>query len=170
MILKEEFIESEIWILTFAGAFQRAGVYKNKGILEEVRTEFREFMKNQVREIVNNEYKIKVTEKNHIDNIIKISEISSRYGHILSGGRLNIGVVQKLFNLHLKYLWCLGRIAEPPHCPFDRIILNKIGLGVTYSWTKMTDISDYRKIIEVAKRKAAEMSLAIWELKEFARR
>jgi hypothetical protein len=89
----------------------------------------------------------------------------------LNNGRLRFGIAQKLINLYLKYRWCLGQIPTPPHCPFDRIIISKIGLynGVI-NWTEIDCPNTYRSLVEKAQIKAGEMSIAEWELLEFSRR
>jgi hypothetical protein len=51
------------------------------------------------------------------------------------------GVAQKLLNLFLKYLWCLGTIAEPPHCPVDRIIIGKTCYK-DKNWTEIVQRSE----------------------------
>lgn len=35
---------------------------------------------------------------------------------------------QKSLSVYLKHLWCIGFIVEPPSCPVDRIILERVGL------------------------------------------
>lgn len=37
-----------------------------------------------------------------------------------------IGSAQKALNLYRKYLWCLGYIPFPPHCPFDATIIDQL--------------------------------------------
>ena len=31
--------------------------------------------------------------------------------------------------LYLKYLWCLGEICRPPHCPFDRMVIEELDVS-----------------------------------------
>jgi len=172
---KDLFIENEIWILTFAGAFQRSNIYKKDNLndleREKTRTIFREDIKTYIRKVVP-QYETLVDTKNHIENLKKIIGWSNKYSSILTGGRLNVGVTQKLFNLHLKYLWCLNRIEIPPHCPFDRIIIKKLGYTNPPSWTKLNDINKYMEFVSKAKIKAQEknISIAEWELYAFRRR
>lgn len=83
-----------------------------------------------------------------------------------------MGVSQKLLNLLLKYHWCLGEIAMPPHCPLDRIIQQK-GLKSKnlVNWTTMNDIDEYLHIMHKI-RQAADakgQSIAEWELEVFQR-
>ena len=53
-----------------------------------------------------------------------------------------IGVAQRLLNLQLKYLWCIGIAGEPPNCPVDRVMINKTYLKNQVAWTKIEDIRE----------------------------
>lgn len=58
---------------------------------------------------------------------------------------------------------------EPPHCPFDRIVIGKLGGGLT-AWTKVNDIEKYKSLVEAANKKrkeGKEVSLAQFELTIF---
>jgi hypothetical protein len=66
----------------------------------------------------------------------------------------------------------LGEIAHPPpHCPLDRLIIDKLGLKWNgrsqYDWTTIDDIERYQELIrrcdEVA-REAEYQNIAEWEL------
>ena len=77
---------------------------------------------------------------------------------ILKDNVFRVGITQKAFNLYLKYLWCLGLRwieHEPPHCPFDRIVIGKLGGGLT-AWTKVNDKKNtralWRQLIKNVKR------------------
>ena len=78
------------------------------------------------------------------------------------------GIAQKLLNVYLKYQWCSGWIFEPPHCPIDRTILQKLTLENRFIWTTMNE-SDYRAAIDELKKVARDSSPAQWELIEFRR-
>lgn len=56
-------------------------------------------------------------------NLCSAASLSSEYVSVLADGRMKIGHAQKALNLYLKYMWCAGWVREPPHCPFDRIVL-----------------------------------------------
>jgi|FLOH01.1.fsa_nt_gi hypothetical protein len=174
--LQNKFIDEEIWILTFGGAFQRAEIYKKDSLSdterEKVRAQFREKIKQYIREEIVPQYKNIIDENKHIQNIEKFSEWSKSFSLILNGGYLKIGVSQKLINLYLKYLWSLDLIKTPPHCPFDRIIITKLGYDNPPSWTKLDDISQYKEFVSRAKEKAKKenLSIAEWELYVFQRR
>ncbi|MFZ3076880.1 MAG: hypothetical protein WA139_00310 [Candidatus Aenigmatarchaeota archaeon] len=167
---KWEFIENEIWILTFGGAFQRSKSYEDD-TPEDKKTKFREAIKQYIRDIVEKYYRNGIDEKQHMKNIEELCNWASReYGKILNGGRLRIGVGQKILNLYLKYLWCLNKFASPPHCPIDRRIIIKIDNKSAVNWTELDNISVYEDLIKKAKKKANPKSLAEWELDEWGRK
>jgi hypothetical protein len=49
-----------------------------------------------------------------------------QYQGVPSKNLFRVGTAQKALNLYLKYLWCLGEIKTPPHCPFDRGIIQML--------------------------------------------
>lgn len=62
----------------------------------------------------------------HISHIVALQKaVTDEHGDNLAGGKLKFGRAQKLLNMYLKYLWCAGKMPEPPHCPFDDIIINR---------------------------------------------
>ncbi len=61
--------------------------------------------------------------------------MTTEFKDILFGNGFRVGIAQKALNLYLKYLWCLGKITEPPHCPFDSIIISEIKCNI--KWTEM---------------------------------
>jgi len=145
--MKEEFILSEIWYLTISGAFQRANVYK-EGITEKEKEDFKRNLRECITEIAEDyENEVVIEDTVHLTNIYKIMKISH---NCLNNGSLNFGISQKLLNLYLKYLWCLGKIPAPPHFPVDRTIQEKLGMKVE-PWTRMNDESDYMKVIQKAR-------------------
>jgi len=168
---QDTYLENELWILTFGGAFQRASVYCD-GVPDHAKVQFREALKEKVRHLVGERYcGGRVASEDHIRTIEEISAwASEEYGELLADNRLRIGVAQKLLNLYLKYLWCWGKIPEPPHCPFDRTIIDKLSFPKEITWTTMDSVRDYRTLVEAAKRAAGDhLSLAEWELREFRR-
>lgn len=168
---QQTFINTEVWILTFGGAFQRANIYADK-VSEKQRRDFREALILKVEKNLLPQYKSEVSEEKHIQNILEIVAYSHEHTPILKPGQLYFGVAQKLLNLYLKYQWCLGNIAQPPHFPVDRIIQQKLKFKPIINWTSMKSEEEYKSIIECARKDAEEkgISLAEWELEEFARR
>lgn len=167
-----KFINSEVWSLTIGGAFQRSGVYK-KGVTDKQKKEFKTALKKKVDTLVEEHYTTKLgdVDKKHLSHIQELIKWSKAHSSVLSGGKLNLGIAQKLFNLYLKYLWCLEKYPEPPHFPVDRIIQTKMK-GEIISWTKLDSEKEYKKIIKRAREIALKQgkSLAEWELIEFSRR
>lgn len=171
--MKEEFILGEFWMLTVSAAFQRANVY-----LPNAKKEDKDNFKNELKELIiqkSEEYKKRaISEADHLKNIEEISSSLTKYSAILKGGKLNFGICQKLLNLYLKYLWCLGLLKfAPPHFPVDRKIQIDLGITNPCSWTAMSDKNEYLNVIEIARKalqKHTEISnIAELELKLFKR-
>lgn len=187
-ILKQSqynFIQNEIWILTFGAAFQRACIY-NKMATEKQKACFKRKTRDFINTNILKKYKTeKVTDLQHIENIKSICDYSSNFSDIFSKGRINFGIAQKMLNLFLKYMWSLGHIQEPPHFPVDRVIQIMLidhakQMGVTSirleAWTKFNDEKHYLKVINSAREligkneKYQYHSLAELELELFDRR
>lgn len=165
----KKFLKNEIWVLTITAAFQRARIYKSHA-LEEEKSRFRAETKKYINDLVQRSYLVDCDDESHYRNLQSLSDWSKGFGSILKGGKLNLGVSQKLLNLYLKYRWCLGNIPIPPHCPFDSRIINKLEKSVRVNWTQLNDIKQYKNLVYAATKQANEKSLAEWELQEFNRR
>jgi len=167
--MKLEFLLHEFQTLTIEASFQRGKIYKNTD--EKQRESFKNGLREKLHEL-SNKYKNKeVGEEDHIENIKELIRFSKKYNSILRNGELRTGIAQKLLNLYLKYLWCAGLIGIPPHCPFDRRILDK--QGIKENWTECDNIEDYKRWVEKAKeqtKKDGFNNLAEWELKYWQRR
>ena len=175
--MKEEFINKEIWMLTFGASFQRAYAY-----VDDASNDTKILFKNNTTVVVENmlaQYKISnVTDEQHITNIKKLSDSSKQFSDIFIGGQINFGISQKMLNLYLKYQWCLGNIKEPPHFPVDRIIQQKLNEQAKLKglpklellpWTQFKDETHYNKVINHA-RALNITTPAKLELKLFQRR
>ena len=175
--MKEDFINKEIWMLTFGASFQRAYAY-----VDDALNDTKILFKHNTTVVVENmlaQYKTtKVTDSQHINNIKALSDSSKQYKEIFNGGKINFGIAQKMLNLYLKYQWCLGNIIEPPHFPVDRIIQQKLNeqakLKGMYKlellpWTQFKDETHYSKVINHA-RALNITTPAKLELKLFQRR
>lgn len=173
---QSKFIRDEIWILTFGGGFQRAGVYsKNTNVSEKDRKEFRRGIRNRIESIVHDKYETtEVSSADHIKTLLELKAwIDSNYSDILAKNEITLGVVQKLLNLYLKYQWCLDVVRMPPHCPFDRIIISEMELdGGPIPWTQLNSVNDYKELVKTASEKADEddLTIAEWELNVFIRK
>ncbi|MDQ7003852.1 MAG: hypothetical protein Q9N67_02570 [Ghiorsea sp.] len=168
---KSDFLNYEIWILTFGGGLQRSGVYTDN-VSDANKSEFRNNVRNKINILVKNKYtKSSVTSKEHISNLIEIQKwINTNHSQVLKNRNIKLGIVQKLVNLYLKYQWCLGLIKTPPHCPFDRIIISKMKLPNPPAWTKLESVDTYKMLVKKATELAGNKSIAEWELDVFSRR
>ena len=167
---KEYFINREVWLLSIMGAFQRANIYKEDAP-EMDKTYFKRMLKGYLDNLIETSYLNPVSEPEHLENIKAVIRHTESSGSILTKGKLNFGVAQKLLNLYLKYHWCLDKIPIPPHFPVDSIIQKELGLKIV-PWTKMKDETDYLTIIEQAKKQLQKYqckSIAELELLLFSR-
>jgi len=176
---KWEFIHNEILSASvLASVRQGVGrpVYKS-GTDDSDKQEFRNFLKQKLLEYAEKYKSGKISDDNHFKNIEKLAkEISETYGKILAKdkfgvGKFRIGRTQKLLNLYLKYLWCSGKINEPPHCPFDSIVIGNLDGDIKNTrFTEFDDIDIYKNLVEMARKKADRSSLSEWELNLFNKR
>ena len=131
----------------FAATLKLNSVYRGGKVSGANRYKRREALRNALEEeadkiIAKSRYKTrKVGDNEHVNNIEKLrARVTKRCGSILKKGRLRFGTAQKYFNLELKRRWLDCGYKEPPHCPFDRIVILAFyrGLddGVCISWTK----------------------------------
>ena len=174
LTLQQRFLFDETAILAWAASVQRAKLYDSK-IKPEDRNSvvFRAAVLQYIEKILIPKYKSACTEADHIANIESLVHYATVAGkEILGDSGYKFGVAQKLLNLLLKYLWCLGHIAEPPHCPIDRIILNKTALKDRLNWTQIVTAKQYGSAIAAIQTVASKqgLTLAQWELKFYARR
>ena len=183
--MKDKFINNEIWILTFGGAFQRANIYKSDASDKE-KGYFKTKTRGFIEDVILSNYKTgTVSDELHIENIKRISEYTANFSDVFVNGKINFGIAQKMLNLYLKYQWSLGNIPAPPHFPVDRIIqgeLNKAArqAGTTVvellPWTQFENDGHYVKVIDGARelilnnKSFAKYSLPELELLLFARR
>ena len=164
-----EFIDNEIISSSIFGGFQiRRGkpIYRNHNDndAEQLKSSIR---KSLLEHIV--QYENGATIEKHIKDVISLADnITDRHQNILANDRFRIGISQKILGLYLKYLWALGQIPEPPVCPFDRTIIDELGLENEIKWTELDDEDSYRKLVYAARARARESgfgnSLARWEL------
>jgi hypothetical protein len=175
--MKEDFINKEIWMLTYGASFQRAYAYVENAS-EETKRHFKTKTSGLIENMLPPYKKGNVSDAQHVSNIKEVSNYSNHFSEIFNGGQINFGIAQKMLNLYLKYQWCLGNIAEPPHFPVDRIIQQKLneqaksqGLSKLelLPWTQFKDERHYSKVINHA-RSLKIVSPAQLELKLFQRR
>lgn len=170
--MKEQFIHNEIWTLTFGAAFQRVNIYKSSVNDEKIKENIKKALRAFIVKLADKDYSgLTLNDDKHVKNIYRIHEFSKKYKRHLNNGALNFGVCQKLLNLYLKYVWCLGKIKTPPHFPVDRRIQEKLGMNPITSWTKYKDHKPYMKVIDFARtRQGQHKTIADLELIIFERR
>lgn len=149
--------------MSVLGALGRSNTY-SKSTSEEDKNAFRNALREKLREI-GDQYTSSISEERHISNIKKIADdLTLNFYHCLKNGRFRIGIAQKALNLYLKYLWCVGFIPTPPHCPFDSIIIGHLPECEDLNWTAIDSIDDYQKLVNAARKKADRKPIAKWEL------
>lgn len=135
-------------------------VYSRDEVGSERET-FRHELRSQLRAVARR-YSQPVSDAEHFADIHEISDsLSARFGPILKDGRFRYGTAQKALNLYLKFLWRLGEIMPPPHCPVDGIVLSSA--GIEGSWTHSDSEAEYASWIKILRQKARPLSLAEWE-------
>ena len=162
---REKFIHDEILMLVILGTLGRNPTYNGRAT-DAQKNEFRTDLKGRLDKLSKKYEQRSVNDIEHEDNIRLLSDaMSNKFSSILKCNRFRIGSAQKALNLYLKYLWCLGKIDMPPHCPVDGIILRS--LKCDDKWTELDCIEKYRHFIKKAKEKAGSLPLARWELDEY---
>src|SRR5664280_1058689 len=158
------FLDNNLFSLTLMATTQRGKVYRANAT-EAERAALREGLRGALADLTPT-YKNAVSDSDHVANIDALCKrLTEPYGSVLAGGKLRVGSAQKALNLHLKYMWCLGRIAMPPHCPIDSIVLVNIPGCGSIRWTHLDSLNEYRDLISKARSVAGKESLAVWELR-----
>jgi len=169
---KIDFLRYEVSILTLKAALStRAGglpIYSN-ACRDHRRAPIRNALRNELQGVEDAYSYGHVSHNDHCDYIEDLADrISNQHAESLHEGRFRYGIAQKLVNLHLKYLWSLGLIEEPPHCPLDGIVRDLANLD--YDWITSDSREEYEEAIALLNELANPRSLAVWELQEFRRR
>jgi hypothetical protein len=163
---KEHFLRGEFLTLSINGALGRSYTY-SKSASDKDKANFRTDLRRELEKIAA-KYTTTVLEQTHVSNTQNLADgLTSKYRGFLVGGRFRIGIAQKALNLYLKYLWCLGLIPLPPHCPFDNRIIHQLPECADLKWTLIDTIADYMRLVEAATERAAPKSLSEWELRSW---
>lgn len=170
----QTFIYREVNILAWGASVQRAKLY-NPAIpfAERESVTFRTAVLNFIQTKLLSKYRTKCSESDHVISIQNLVIFGTTAGgNLLGPDGYKFGVAQKLLNQLLKYLWCLGHVAEPPHCPVDRIVLSKTTLRNKLNWTEIKTAAKYNEAISAIRVVArdAGLSLPEWELQFYSRR
>jgi hypothetical protein len=167
-ITPQGFLRTQLFAMTLGATVQRNKVYISS-IPDAGRAEFRSALRAAL-ESCTDKYLTPLSDAAHEEIICSIaSSLSVSHGHILESGRFRIGTAQKALNLWLKFLWCANQLPiQPPHCPFDRIIIQLLPVAVrNYTWTTLDSISEYQALVAAARQVAGPLSLAQWELRAY---
>jgi hypothetical protein len=122
---QNRFLRNEFLTMSVLGALGRSRTY-SKSASEEAKKNFHNALRRKLDELAQS-YTSNVKEEDHLKNIEDlVKDLTSRFLDCLEKKRFRIGVAQKALNLYLKYLWCVGFIPVPPHCPFDSIVINHL--------------------------------------------
>lgn len=165
---QQTFLDAQIFSMSLMATVQRNRHVYREGASDESKQTFRTELRDQLSRLAER-YVHSMSEAEHVQNIVGLADhISASSPNALEGGRFKIGAAQKALNLYLKYMWCLGRIPTPPHCPFDSIVLAAIGCADD-KWTEVDGTDNYVRWASLAKAKAEidGVSLAEWELREY---
>ena len=164
----QEFILRECFVLAWGASVQRTGLYKPDTNHEDFQANVILYVRHHLLPM----YVEGVSEEQHLTNLQNLVAEATTYGISVLKDGYRYGIAQKLLNLILKYLWCLGHIAEPPHCPIDRIVIDKTSLKGRVNWTEIKDQTQYLRVIEKVKGLAGtkQLSVAQWELEYYSRR
>ena len=169
MTPQNAFLFGEYFGLSLQAATQRAGIWAD-GVPETDRRELHFHLRDLLKKTVE-QYVTPVDDATHNKTIERIANsLTRRHAGLLVDHRFRIGPTQKALNLYLKYMWCAGHIAMPPHCPIDAVVLKAVKLAPPVIWTKMYSIHQYTDVIAALKAVAAPLPLAEWELREWVRR
>jgi hypothetical protein len=169
---EQKFLLDEFWISAWNASVQRAGIYKKNSLPTPERRSFRSDLENLINSKLLPQYRVGCSEAKHYINISILIELGAASGkNVLSHRGYGYGIAQKLLNLYLKYCWCAGYIAEPPHCPIDRIIIGKTSIRDKRNWTRMNE-TEYREVMKeiVGLARLQGLTPARWELENYQRR
>jgi|SRR5208337_3033874 len=159
---QQTFLADEFFSMTLMATVQRGRLYR-EGSSEDSREAFRRALRSRL-ERLREQYAAGVSEDQHLANIENLAnELSG--SDALKERRFRIGSAQKALNLYLKYMWCSGRVATPPHCPFDSVVLSRLPSCRNVRWTQLDSLDAYKQLVQEARKAAGGNSLAEWELR-----
>jgi hypothetical protein len=172
---KAKYLEGELWILAWNASVQHATLYKS-GAWQNQRDQIAKFRDKLIEFITRNiipQYTATVEESRHCENIRALMDYANQIDTgVLGKDGYKYGVAQKILNLALKYYWCLRLVKEPPHCPVDKIVIDKTSFRGKVNWTQIVAEPEYLNIISAIRSQAEKdnCSIAQWELNNYERR
>ena len=164
-----EFLKNQVHYLTLQASLStknpRYPIYA-RDVSDKERLQFRTRLVKDLETLAINFGVGSLSHEEHTRNIGNLARSNTRrFSRLLHNGTFRIGVAQKALNLFLKFLWCLGEIHEPPHCPFDSIVIGRLKDCEGIKWTEFNDIETYEHLVRQARAEAKGLSLAEWELR-----
>jgi hypothetical protein len=169
---KTKYLVRELWISAWNASVQRASLYKPDARQDQKAT-FKNKVIDHIRDHIIPQYKEAVEGSRHCENIRGLINYANEVGTgVLGKDGYKYGVAQKVLNLALKYYWCLGQIKEPPHCPVDKMVIDKTVFRGRVNWTQILTEKEYLDIISAIRALAEKenSSIAQWELDNYERR
>ena len=168
---EKKFLLNVVMTLTLSGALSTRNnkypIYKS-GVKHRERSLIKDKLRKYLEDIYKKYEKNSVSEPELFTLIEQLSKnLTDENKEVLHNDCFRIGISQKIINLFFKYLWTLGWISEPPHCPFDAVIKNKLSNAGLMNWTMLNDLGEYKKYVALASEAADKEGLTIakWELK-----
>lgn len=162
-----DFLRDEFFTLTLFGALGRSALWRTE-VPERNRKRLHASLKHRL-ESLGAVYRSPVLDAAHLVNISALADgLSTEFAPLFRDGRFRIGLAQKALNLYLKYLWCAGFAARPPHCPVDKFIQDYAKLKPVLNWTNLDSIVEYERLIRCLRDAAGTRSLAEWELEAWS--
>ena len=170
--LKTKFIKN----ILFQNAYQAAVSTRNKeypvfDIQDKTITTYQFKLR---AEVLCNEYverfKNNISSLDHVKEIETIREkLENEISNILKYKRMRFGITQKMINLYFKFLWSIGEIEIPPHCPIDGIVKSKLltlkNDLILPNWTEM-ELEGYEMYLQIFNDLKID-NIAVWELKNW---
>jgi hypothetical protein len=167
---QKAFLRNEFLTMSLFGALGRSNTYlvvpeHLKSAAKDVRAKLRPALRKKLADIATG-YSHPVDDAAHLANIREIADmLTLQFSSCLRAGRFRIGIAQKCLNLYLKYLWCVGEIPAPPHCPFDSVVIAQLPKAQRLNWTSIDTMEEYMVLVVAARAVAGKVRLAEWELK-----
>jgi hypothetical protein len=172
--LKEQFLEREFRTNSITAAIVRGKdnpTYVSNASPDE-RIQLGRTFRAELRRLQPQYESVEFAEPDHVRNIAALAKkVTDDCKDFLAGEKLCFGRAQKGLNLYLKYLWCVGRVKLPPHCPFDSKVIGKLPSPLSaIAWTKLDDEATYLDLVKAARAMAEKESLTLteWEIRLFA--
>lgn len=160
---KRIYLQREAFEAAMVAITHRTGLYL-PDVGETKRRQFQEELRARLEALAVT-YEQNVSEhahETHIEDIV--ASFSRNHGHWFTEGQFRWSLAQKVLNLYLKHLWCLGWIGMPPHCPIDNLVMAQVDADRRQRWMRIDNRGVYRSIVEALKTESKGVPLALWEL------